>query len=156
MKFIADIMLGRLAKYLRMTGKDVIYKNNLDDVDILKIAKIENRIILTRDSIMLKRRECVKNTVKSLLIKDDNFIDQLKQVSSELGLDLNPDLIRCIECNMLLKDVKKEKLKGLVPPYVFKTHSLFLFCPGCNKYYWRGTHYINIATVFKKIKKASR
>lgn len=151
LKFVADIMVGKLARYLRMTGKDVLYENNYSDEEILKIAKIENRIILTRDTLMLERKECKNNIIKSVLIKDDNLIKQLQQLKKDLKIALKPNLIRCLDCNTLLKNVKKEEILNKVPPYVYKTQQFFLYCPRCNKYYWRGTHYENIDSLFKRL-----
>ena len=74
MKFIADIMLGRLARYLRMAGNDVLYFNNINDVEILCIAKDQDRIILTRDSLMLLRKDCKNKVISSILIRDLSLI----------------------------------------------------------------------------------
>ncbi|MBM3713187.1 MAG: hypothetical protein FJW56_07110 [Actinobacteria bacterium] len=153
MKFIADIMVGKLAKYLRMSGNDVVYINDINDDDILKIAVLQNRIILTRDTLMLKRKECRTNQVKSILINDDKLINQLKQIKKELQINLKPNLIRCIDCNTALDNVKKEDIEGKIPPYVYKTQKYFLYCRQCDKYYWRGTHYTNINNTFKILNK---
>jgi uncharacterized protein len=151
MKFIADIMVGKLARYLRMTGNDVLYINNIDDDEILEIAKNDERIVLTRDSLMLLRRPFRNNSIRSVFIKDDNIIKQLRQIKSDLGIPLKPNLLRCLECNTELLKAQKENLKDKVPLYVYKTQKDFLHCPKCDKYYWRGTHYDNINDFFKLI-----
>jgi uncharacterized protein len=151
MRFIADIMLGKLARYLRMAGNDVLYFNNISDDDILRIAKEQGRIILTRDSLMLLRKDCKNGIISSLLIKDDDFLEQLKQVKDDLSLKLAPLLSRCLKCNSLLEKVGKHGIEGEVPPYVFKTQENFLYCASCSKYYWRGTHYENICRIFKLV-----
>jgi uncharacterized protein len=148
MRFIADIMLGKLARYLRMAGNDVLYFNDIDDDEILKIAKVQDRIILTRDSLMLQRKECKNKTISSMLIREDDFLKQLKQVKDELGIILKPLLIRCLKCNSLLEKAIKPEIEGKVPPFVFKTQENFMYCSGCSKYYWRGTHYDNICRTF--------
>jgi len=152
MKFIADIMVGRLAKYLRMAGYDVLYINTASDDQIIKKAGETDRIVLTRDSLMLTRREFKKGTVKYLFIKDDKLKNQLNQIKSDLKVLLKPNLVRCIECNRKLIKVKKEDVKNKVPPYVYKTQQNFLYCKKCDKYYWRGTHYDNIRNTFLSIK----
>jgi len=152
MKFIADIMVGRLAKYLRMAGYDVLYINTASDNQIIKKARETDRIVLTRDSLMLARREFKKGTVKYLFIKDDKLKNQLNQIKSDLKVLLKPNLVRCIECNRKLIKVKKEDVKNKVPPYVYKTQQNFLYCKKCDKYYWRGTHYDNIRNTFLSIK----
>jgi len=152
MKFIADIMVGKLARYMRMAGYDVMYINNASDDQIIKIARETDRIILTRDSLMLARREFKKGIIKYLYIKEDKLENQLDQIKSELKISLKPNLVRCIECNEKLIKVKKEDVKNKVPPYVYKTQKNFLYCKNCDKYYWRGTHYQNIKNTFLNIK----
>lgn len=151
MRFIADIMLGKLARYLRMAGNDVLYSNNISDEEILRVAKTQDRIILTRDNLMLQRKECKNKIIGSLFIKDENLLEQLRQVKDDLNINLAPLLSRCLECNSLLEKVKKPEIEGKVPPYVFKTQENFLYCANCSKYYWRGTHYDTICRTFKLI-----
>ncbi len=153
MKFIADIMLGKLAGYLRMAVYDVIYINDIDDNRFMKIARNENRTELTRDSLMLARREFKNGTLKFLYIKDDKPINQLRQVGSDLAVTLKPNLTRCLKCNSLLLKVKKEDVRGKVPQFVYETSQTFLFCKNCDKYYWRGTHYNKIENIFQRVKK---
>jgi len=152
MKFIADIMVGKLARYMRMAGYDVMYINTASDDEIIKIARETNRIILTRDSLMLARREFKKGIIKYLYIKEDKLENQLDQIKLDLKVSLKPNLVRCIECNEKLIKVKKEDVKNKVPPYVYKTQQNFLYCKNCDKYYWRGTHYQNIKSTFLNIK----
>ena len=149
LKFIADIMVGKLARYLRMCGYDVVYDNYLDDASIVKIAVQQSRIILTRDALMLQRKDCRNNIISSLFIESSRLEDQLRQVKSVFDIKLEPKLIRCIECNSLLEHADRNELEDKVPPYVYRTQNTFLFCQKCNKYYWRGTHYDNILKAFK-------
>ncbi|MEA2015771.1 MAG: Mut7-C RNAse domain-containing protein [Actinomycetota bacterium] len=151
MKFIADIMVGKLARYLRIAGYDVLYKNTASDDHIVKAAEKTGRVVLTRDTLMLARRGFKNGNIKYLCIENDNLKNQLKQVKKELKIPLEPNLIRCIECNHKLLKVKKEDVRGKVPPYVFKTQKNFMYCKNCDKYYWRGTHYQNIKKIFLKI-----
>jgi len=151
MKFIADVMVGKLARYLRMAGYDVLYENTASDDHIVKVAEKTGRVVLTRDTLMLTRRGFKNGTIKYLCIEDDNFKSQLKQLKTELKIPLEPKLTRCIECNNKLIKVNKEDVRGKVPPYVFKTQENFMYCKKCGKYYWRGTHYQNIKKIFLKI-----
>ena len=145
-------MVGKLARYMRMAGYDVMYINNASDDQIIKIARETDKIILTRDSLMLARREFKRGIIKYLYIKEDKLENQLDQIKSELKISLKPNLIKCIECNEKLIKVKKEDIKNKVPPYVYKTQKNFLYCKNCDKYYWRGTHYQNIKNTFLNIK----
>jgi len=151
MRFIADVMVGRLAKYLRMAGYDVVYINDADDDSILQIAKNEDRIVLTRDTAMLKRREFKNGILRSVFISDDVLMAQLIQMKYELDLILKPDLIVCLICNNPLKKVEKKDIKNKVPPYVYKTQSKFKHCSSCGRYYWQGTHYDYIKNYFSRL-----
>lgn len=145
-------MVGKLARYMRMAGYDVMYINTASDDQIIKIARETDRIILTRDSLMLARREFKKGIIKYLYIKEDKLENQLDQIKLDLKVSLKPNLVRCIECNEKLIKVKKEDVKNKIPPYVYKTQKNFLYCKNCDKYYWRGTHYQNIKNTFLNIK----
>lgn len=149
MRFIADIMVGRLARYLRMAGYDVAYFNDASDDFILKTAMEENRTVITRDTLMLERRQFTNGTLKSIFIRDDDLKNQLLQVRSELNISLRPDLIRCIICNDILVEISKKDVLDKVPPYVYKTQDEFMHCRDCGKYYWRGTHYDYMDDFFK-------
>ena len=118
----------------------------------MKIALKTGGTVLTRDSLMITRKEFVKGMIKYLLIRDDKLKKQLEQVQSEFNFSLKPNLIRCVECNFRLAKVKKEDVKNKVPPYVYKTQQNFMYCKKCDKYYWRGTHYYNIKNTFLDIK----
>jgi uncharacterized protein with PIN domain len=136
-KFIVDVMLGRLARWLRLLGYDVLYDNAMADREIVDIALAEDRIILTRDRKMLERRK-VK---KYLLIQDDFFREQLRQVLNQFAIVSYPHIFtRCLNCNSPLEAVAKESVQARVPPYVYQTQEEFVRCPSCDKIYWSGTH----------------
>ena len=141
LRFIADVMVGRLARYLRMAGYDVVYINDASDDLIIDIARKEDRIVLTRDTMMLKRRDFKNGILRSVFITSDYLKEQLLQIKSAMDLRLKPDLILCLECNNPLVDVRKEDIEDSIPPYVFKTQDKFKYCGKCGRYYWRGTHY---------------
>lgn len=138
MKFIADEMLGKLARWLRMGGLDVLYQNQIEDEDLLNIANEDGRIILTRDTKLITRIE----KDKYLLIVFNYLHDQAKQFYEFYPslLDEQEPLSRCAECNTSLITVPKEQVKDRVWPYVYKTHENFTQCPQCDRIYWEGTH----------------
>lgn len=137
MKFIADVMLGTLAKRLRLLGFDVLYDRNLDDNEIIRLSLEQHRLILTRDTA-LSQRPLASN---HLFIKSENVKNQLDQVLSSFSPDLHAQpLSRCSECNAILNAIRKEDARDLVPEYVYKTQKTFLQCPSCGRVYWTGTH----------------
>ena len=151
MRFIADIMVGKLARYLRIAGYDVAYFNDASDDFILKTAMKEDRIVLTRDTLMLERRQFTSGSIKSVFISDDDLRKQLLQVRSELNISLGPDLTRCLICNDMLVKVLKKDVRNKVPPFVYSTQDKFMHCSGCGKFYWRGTHYEYMDDFFKRL-----
>ncbi|MFQ5851300.1 MAG: Mut7-C RNAse domain-containing protein [Candidatus Binatia bacterium] len=135
-RFAADKMLGRLAKWLRIIGQDVTYGSHLSGYGLTRAARREGRLILTRD-----RGIRMKNPPAYLLIRSDQFREQLKQVIYACGLDpfKNP-FTRCVECNTALEPIPKEAVANRVPPYVFSTQERFSFCRRCRRIYWPATH----------------
>ena len=136
MKFAADKMLGRLARWLRVIGQDVIYGPHLSGYGLIRAARREGRLILTRDRALAK-----KNPPDYLLIQSDRFREQLLQVVQACRLDpLKEAFTRCVECNSLLEPIAKAAVEGKVPPYVFSTQQKFSLCPICRRIFWPATH----------------
>lgn len=148
MNFIADNMLGKLAKYLRLMGYDTYYSNkSLSDDEILEIAKKENRILITRDRGLALRYE------KSYLLNSTDSIDQLKEIAKAFHLNTKRMMTRCSICNVELVKTNKEHVKGKVPEKVYGSFDEFYFCPSCGRYYWFGTHAKNIESTLKMVEK---
>jgi len=137
-KFVADNMLGKLARRLRMLGFDTVYSGESSDEDLVKIARREDRLLLTRDTRLAELK-----VIKALLIKSLDYPAQVKQVMKDLNLKVarGKAFARCIECNNLIEKIEKGKIKDKVPEFVYETNEEFTFCPKCQKVYWKGSHY---------------
>jgi len=129
-------MLGRLATWLRLLGYDTAYLAHADDHELARVARAEDRVLLTRDVELTRRRG-----MRCVLIESERVSEQLPQVFHTLGLTAREAFSRCAECNVVLKVVSKESVRGAVPPYVFHTQERFRRCPRCQRVYWRGTHW---------------
>jgi uncharacterized protein with PIN domain len=138
LKFAADRMLGRLVKWLRVLGYDVIYGQHLTGYGLIRAARAEDRLILTRDH-RLKQ----KQPPPYILITSDRYSEQLRQVMQNCRLTKNPErwFSRCLKCNALLQARAKETVQKLVPAYVYSTQEAFSWCPGCQRIYWPATHH---------------
>lgn len=143
-RFVADQMLGRLSKWLRILGFDTLYLNPTLDSDLLALCKKDDRILLTRDTLLLKVREVREGQVKSLLVDHDELGEQLKQVIQSFHLKPHSYMVLCPEDNTLLEMVDKQTARQFVPRFVFQTQMDFSRCPKCNRFYWQGTHWQRI------------
>ncbi len=140
MKFLCDQMLGTLAKWLRIYGFDTFFaRNDVDDVELLNIAKNENRILITRDKelIQVARRE----NLKTIKVETTDIDEQIKAVLNNVEIDKSQVLTRCLLCNALIEEIKKNGIKDKVAERVFENNDKFWFCKKCDKIYWKGTHY---------------
>lgn len=150
LKFIADAMLGKLARWLRIVGYDVVYEPFISDDDLIARAIYEHRIILTMDR-KLTERQSAKN---SLLIKSHYYKEQLKQVIAQFNIDYKSGIFtRCLVCNKLLDSIEKEKIRDRVPPYVYSTQDEFDICQQCRRVYWSGTHRTKMLQMLDEILK---
>jgi len=142
LKFIVDNNVGKLTKWLRMMGYDTLFFNGRDDAYMIATALAQGRVILTKDTQIVRRRLVTKGQLKVVLIKNDEPELQMRQVIDTLNLDCQLSLFTiCLECNQPLVKRSKEQVKDLVPPYVFQTQSQYMECPACHRIYWRGTHW---------------
>jgi uncharacterized protein with PIN domain len=136
MKFIADAMLGRLARWLRVLGFDVLYYPDIADGRLLKISREQERTILTRDTLFLKRKG-----VDGIFIRDDDVFAQLTQLRDTLDFRDAAALGRCMLCNGILdRIVRREEVRDSVPDFVYLNSPEFVRCRNCGKVYWEGSH----------------
>ncbi len=143
MKFIADCMLGKLARWLRILGFDVAYFSRIEDEDLIRLAAREKRIILTRDHELIKKALKKKSLKqRALLIESEKWEEQVDQVLDHFRLreKINPNS-RCLECNEKLKILPRNRAKNLVPPFVYEKIDSFAICPACGRVFWKGTHF---------------
>ena len=143
MKFLCDQMLGTLAKWLRIYGFDTYFADSLiDDSEIIKLAKKEKRVLITRDKTLVQQARKEKINVISVASIDIN--EQIKTVVKTVKFDEGLVLSRCILCNSEVTEIKKEEIKDKVPEKVFINNDDFWYCKKCDKVYWKGTHYQNM------------
>lgn len=141
-KFIVDHNVGKLTKWLRMMGYDAVFFNGSNDAHMVAKALAEDRIILTRDTQIMKRKVITDGRVKAILIASDEPVVQMRQVTQTLDLNYRfKPFSLCLECNRPLEERSKEQVKDRVPPYVFRTQKQYMECPECHRIYWRGTHW---------------
>jgi len=136
MKFIADVMLGKLAKRMRLLGMDVQYDRTRSDNELIRVALEQNRFILTRDRALSERPLAARH----LFIRSDLVQDQLSQVIAAFPAEPTRPFTRCSSCNGTLAQIAKSEARDLVPSHVYDTCDAFLICGNCGRTYWEGTH----------------
>jgi len=145
-RFLADSMLGTLAKWLRILGYDTAYCVHIDDHQLIRLSRAEGRILLTRDTGLSQRKGLTCLFVESSVLEE-----QLAQVVRALRLPLDNAFSRCPVCNTVLEEIPKHEAWGQVPPFVFQTQESFRLCPDCNRFYWRGTHWRRMEESLKRL-----
>ena len=151
---MVDNNVGKLAKWLRIMGYDTLFFDGTDDSRMIATALAEDRVILTRDTQIVKRRVITSGRLKVVLLKTDDPELQMQQVIDNLSLDcqFRPFAI-CLECNQPLLVRSREQVRELVPPYVFQTQFHYMECPACHRIYWRGTHWQAMTKTLEKFLK---
>ena len=151
-RFILDVRLGKLARYLRMLGFDAAYKRDQDVVSIIDISLQQHRVILTRDLGILKQ----SRVTHGYWLRHDQPRQQLEQVLSALDLysQLQP-FTRCLDCNGRIHMVDKTVVKDRTGPDIFQRYRKFWQCQECLKIYWRGSHYDRMLQWVKKLQQSS-
>lgn len=135
LQLLADAMLGRLARWLRLMGYDTAYDNAADDHELARRARAEGRVLLTRD-----RELAARAGLRTLLIESETLEEQVGEIRASLGPPPAPSLSRCSICNEPLEEARAEDVSGRVPAYVLRSHSRFHTCPHCERVYWAGSH----------------
>jgi len=133
-------MLGTLAKWLRILGYDTLFDPELNDHQLVRLARAEGRVLLTRDRELARRRG-----VRVLLVAGEHLDEQVTQVLADLGLSPQHPFSRCPVCNEPLVARDRQAVRERVPAYVARTQKTFKVCPACQRVYWRGTHWRRMA-----------
>ena len=137
LRFVLDGHLGTLARYLRLCGFDSLYRNDYGDDELAAISATDDRILLTRDRDVLKRRI----VTHGYWIRSDAPRDQLAEVFRRFDLPgAAAPFTRCARCNGPLRDVAKAEIEHRLEPLTRRYYDAFRICTGCGRVYWRGTH----------------
>jgi uncharacterized protein with PIN domain len=137
-RYVLDTHLGRLARYLRLLGFDCLYQNDFHDDDLARISSEHDRILLTRDRRLLRR----KIITRGYCVRATNPLLQTVEILRRFDLvaDIRP-LGRCIRCNGRLEDVGKDRIIDRLEPRTRRYYEDFRTCRDCGQIYWRGSHF---------------
>jgi uncharacterized protein with PIN domain len=152
-KFIADGMLGKLVRWLRMLGQDVTYSTQLGDEELMTLAEKEQRVLLTRDTELYKR--AIAKGIVAFYVEGRTEAEKLAELAERFDFSLTIDLkrSRCPKCNTRILLTPKEQLAGKVEKNTFTYYSEFWKCPTCGHVYWQGAHWKGILATLEEAKK---
>jgi uncharacterized protein with PIN domain len=138
-RFAADAMLGRLARWLRVLAFDTTYDAGIADPDLVWQANAEDRILLTRDRHLLRDLR----PLRFVEVRSDHPLQQLQDVvrAVPLGAPGGPLFSRCLLDNTPLPaPLPADAAARLLPHQAFEVPGSVRRCPGCGRLYWEGSH----------------
>jgi uncharacterized protein with PIN domain len=137
-RFVVDVNLGRLARYLRLLGFDTLYRNDYMDRDLVEIGSQQGRIVLSRDKNLLKHAAITHGC----FIHNSEPLQQIEELIARLDLASSAaPFKRCVRCNGLINPVEKGAVEERLPPLTRKYYEVFWICGDCDQIYWKGAHY---------------
>jgi uncharacterized protein with PIN domain len=138
LRFVTDIHLGRLARYLRLLGFDTLYYNHFNPQGLIEVSIRQARVLLTRSRRLLKD----KVITRGILVREADPRMQLKAIFRRLDLraDARP-FSRCLCCNGLVRPISKQEVAHRLSSKVRARYRAFFLCSSCNRVYWKGTHF---------------
>lgn len=134
MIFVCDVMLGKLARYLRVLGLDAPYLYHGGS----PVSPAGDR----GPSVLFTKKAAYAGKQGAILVHSNDPREQLREISGHIRPYINPDdlMTRCIECNVRLVEARKEDIEPLVPEYIYHHQASFRTCPSCRRVYWEGSH----------------
>ncbi len=148
-RFVVDVNLGRLAWLLRLFGFDVWWSNDADDTTLADISRQQQRILLTRDRGLLKRRAITHGLFVHADDPEDQALETVRRL--DLGQRLSP-LTRCLRCNGELAAVAKEEVIDQLEPLTRQYYEEFSRCTECGRIYWPGSHYEKLVRLVERLR----
>jgi len=135
LRFAADVMLGRTARWLRLLGRDTFYSPDIADDALLMKSLLEHRMLLTRDTRLARYAGAAV-----YLVRANDLWAQLREICNHFAIEPKLSLDICPLCNGMLRAVAKDAVVDRVPRYTFLTHNEFYECGACGQIYWEGSH----------------
>lgn len=138
-KFLCDVMLARLARYLRAAGYDTALAGNASaDREVLRQAVDEGRWLLTADRKIIEHKAARGRVA---MLPHGSLDAQAKVLGEHFAMDWTGRAFsRCLLDNVPLQPVGEQSLPR-VPLDVRQSGEAVMQCPSCQRVYWQGSHY---------------
>lgn len=147
-RFVVDVNLGRLARLLRVLGFDVWWSSAADDQTLADISLDQQRILLTRDRGLLKRRTITHGLFVHSQHPEEQTLEVLRRL--DLRRRIKP-FTRCVRCNGQLAPVAKEQVIDQLEPLTRRYYDEFSQCPECGRIYWAGSHFDKLSRLVDRL-----
>jgi uncharacterized protein with PIN domain len=153
MRLIADGMLGKLTRWLRILGHDVEYTGSMDDQELIQKAKKEKRVLLTRDVELF--RQAIAKGAEAFLIENPNQTANLATFARRFNikLEVNVEISRCPKCNGTIRTTSKAEIADKIPATTTSNYNEFWQCQQCGQVYWHGAHWNRIEKTLDEARK---
>ncbi|HEY9374012.1 Mut7-C RNAse domain-containing protein [Streptomyces sp.] len=140
LRFLLDVHLGTLARRLRLLGVDAAYESeDIGDPALATLSAKEQRVMLSRDRGLLRRRELWAGAY----IYSDRPDEQLRDVLERFAPRLAP-WSRCTACNGPLTEADKDAVREQLEQGTERSYDVFAQCTECERVYWRGAHHARL------------
>jgi hypothetical protein len=147
-KFVCDVHLGKLAGFLRMLGFDTLYRGDYGDAELVRISLDQRRALLSRDRRLLEN----PILVRKFAVRSEKPLEQLTEVLRRFDLaEAARPFTRCLKCNSALSRVEKSDVLARLPERVRLAYDEFFHCPGCDRVYWKGTHFERMSEAVERV-----
>lgn len=148
--FACDSMLKGLTRWLRAAGYDAWWSYDIEDENLIEVARAEGRILLTSDSGLMKLPSIVTKAVPALFVpREMDIAEQVEFVFKQYGLERLPP--RCMKCGGSLAWIPKASVRNEAPPRTYCWLDDFYRCLRCGQLFWKGTHWNNILHRLEKL-----
>ncbi|NOQ61309.1 Mut7-C RNAse domain-containing protein [Mycolicibacterium fortuitum] len=147
-RFVVDVNLGRLARLLRVLGFDVWWSSAADDQTLADISLDQQRILLTRDRGLLKRRTITHGLFVHSQHPEEQTLEVLRRL--DLRRRIKP-FTRCVRCNGQLAAVAKDEVIDQLEPLTRRYYDEFSQCPECGRIYWAGSHFEKLSRLVDRL-----
>ncbi|WP_204808303.1 Mut7-C ubiquitin/RNAse domain-containing protein [Mycobacterium riyadhense] len=147
-RFAVDVNLGRLARLLRLLGFDVWWSSDADDPTLVDVSLDQQRILLTRDRGLLKRRSITHGLFVRSQDPEEQTLEVIRRL--DLGQRLAP-FTRCLRCNGGLAVVTKDEVFSQLQPLTRRYYREFSRCVECGQIYWAGSHHARMVSLVDRL-----
>jgi len=147
-RFVLDVHLGKLALILRLLGFDVKFPGNIPDEELAEISANEHRILLTRDTMLLKRNMVIHGCYLHSQFPEEQAAGILDRL--DIRNSARP-LTRCLNCGGNLEPVSKDSILDRLEPLTKKYYNEFSICGDCRQIYWKGSHFKPLIKLLERL-----